>query len=247
MSRPPTTAVLLAAGRGRRLRPHTDHTPKPLLLVDGRPTLDYVLTAVAAADIQTVCVVTSHLEEQVESFVGDGSAWGLRAVTCRQSQLEGTAHALKTAVSTYPSLFAGERPFLLTATDYVLPPTYLHALVAAHAANDAEITVSLKRLPPSAMSESSRVAFRPDGKIARIIEKPPPDARSGSLAASLIFVLPGSTTGYLNRLRRSPRGEFEIQDVINRMLEAGHTADGLVQKAPRQWTASSDGPEEEHW
>jgi len=233
----PTTAVLLAAGRGRRLRPHTDHTPKPLLPVDGRPTLDHVLTAVAAADIETVCIVTHHLGEQVEAFAGDGLAWGLRAVTCRQPRLEGTAHALKTAVSAYPSLFPGERPFLLTATDYVLPPAYLHALVAAHAANDAEITVSLKRLPPSAMSESSRVAFRPDCKIARIIEKPPPDARSGSLAASLIFVLPGSTTNYLEKLRRSPRGEFEIQDVINRMLEEGYTASGLVQEAPRQWSA----------
>ena len=123
----------------------------------------------------------------------------------------------------------------------MLPPTYLQALVEAHANNDAEITVCLKRLPPSAMSESSRVVFRPDGRIAGIIEKPPPGTRPGTLAASLIFVLPGSTSDYLEKMRRSPRGEFEIQDVINRMLDEGYTASGLVQEAPRQWSAALDG------
>jgi NDP-sugar pyrophosphorylase family protein len=223
---------LLAAGRGRRLRPHTDHTPKPLLPVHGRPTLDYVLTAAANAGMETACVVTHHLGEQIEAFVGDGAAWGLTAVTCRQPHLDGAASALRTAVSAYPQLFAEERPFLLTATDYALPPFFLRALVQAHRDNDAEITISLKRLPPSEISSSSSVAFRPDGRIERIIEKPAPGAAVSAVAASLIFVLPGGARDYLQDLTRSPRGEFEIQDVINRMLQGEYTARGLVQEAP---------------
>lgn len=234
----PTTAVLLAAGRGKRLRPHTDHTPKPLLPVNGRPTLDYVLTAAAGAGVKTVCVVTHHLGEQIEDFVGDGAQWDVTAVTCRQPRLAGTAHALQTAVSAYPGLFGGERPFLLTATDYALPPDYLKALVQAHLNNEAEITVSLKRTPPAEIGGRSSVSFRPNGRIAEIIEKPSPDAVVGSLAASLIFILPGGVVDYLQDLTRSPRGEFEIQDAINRMLQAGYTASGLVQDTPAEPSGS---------
>ena len=73
----PKVAVLLAAGRGKRLRPHTDHTPKPLLPINGRPTLDFVLEAVIKAGIERVCLVTHHLEEQIHDYIGDGSRWGL--------------------------------------------------------------------------------------------------------------------------------------------------------------------------
>lgn len=241
MNSTPELAVLLAAGRGRRLRPHTDHTPKPLLPVHGRPTLDYVLTAVARAGVETVCLVTHHLGEQIEEFVGDGAAWGLQAVTCRQPELDGTAPALQTAVSAYPELFGEERPFLLTATDYALPPFFLRDLVQAHLRNDAEITISLKRLPPGEISRSSSVSFRPDGRIERIIEKPAPGADVSAVAASLIFVLPGGTRDYVQNLTRSPRGEFEIQDVINRMLQGEYTASGLVQDAPPEPTGAGWG------
>src|SRR5512139_1128361 len=57
------SAILLAAGRGKRQRPYTDTTPKPLLPVRGRPTLDYVLTSVKHANVERVCIVTRHLEE----------------------------------------------------------------------------------------------------------------------------------------------------------------------------------------
>jgi NDP-sugar pyrophosphorylase family protein len=237
MSIAPTTAVLLAAGRGRRLRPHTDDTPKPLLPVDGRPLLDYVLTAVASAGIRTACVVTHHLGEQIEQFVGDGSAWGLTALFCRQSRLAGTAHALQAAAAAHPSLFVEPRPFLLSATDYVLPPAYLQALITAHISYGTDITISLKRLPPSEISESSSVVIQPDGHIARIVEKPPPDTDAGPLAASLIFILPGDAVNYLPTMTRSPRGEFEIQDIVNQMLQEGYAARGLVQERPREWSS----------
>ncbi len=242
MSQMPTTAVLLAAGRGKRLRPYTDHTPKPLLPVDSRPTLDYVLQAAAQAGIETVCLVTHHLAEQIEQYVGDGTAWGLTAVYCRQPEMLGTAHALQTAVSAYPHLFERERPFLLTATDYILPPTYLANLATAHQQNGTDITISLKELPLAEIIRSSSVQFEGNGHghIARIIEKPAPDKIDHPFCASLTFILPGVTLEYLDGVRPSPRGEFEIQDAINQMITAGLTAGGLVQPTPREWTPKTD-------
>jgi NDP-sugar pyrophosphorylase family protein len=240
MNQKPVTAVLLAAGRGQRLRPYTDHTPKPLLPVNGRPTLDYVLAATAEAGVQTVCIVTHHMSKQIEQFVGDGSAWNLNAVYCRQPSLVGTAHALQTAVSIYPALFVRERPFLLTATDYVLPLDYLLNLVAAHLDNGTDMTISLKKLPPQEIVTSSSVQFQNNGHIGRIVEKPSPDDITSPLSASLTFVLPGTMPDYFPNMKPSERGEFEIQSVMNQMLQDDYTASGLVQETPHEWNEEID-------
>lgn len=241
MTQKPLTAVLLAAGRGERLRPYTDHMPKPLLPVNGRPTLDYVLAATAEAGVHTVCLVTHHMSEQIEQFVGDGSAWNLTVVICRQPKLAGTANALQSAVSTYPAHFAGEQPFILTATDYVLSPDYLVNLIAAHLHNGTDMTISLKELPPEEIVASSSARFLENGQISQIVEKPSADDITSPHAASLTFVLPGATLDYLAHMKPSPRGEFEIQSIINQMLQEGFTASGLVQEAPHEWNEGCDG------
>jgi NDP-sugar pyrophosphorylase family protein len=237
MRQGPTTAVLLAAGRGKRQRPYTDTTPKPLLPVNGRPTLDYVLTSAGQAGIQSVCLVTHHLGEQIDEYVGDGSAWGLTAVTCDQPELLGTALALQMAVSAFPEMFSKERPFLLTATDYVFPPDYLPDLVATYQNDGADMAISLKELPSEQILRSSTVWFQENGRITRIIEKPAPDDITSPYSASLTFVLPSAIVDYLGHMKPSPRGEFEIQNLLNQMLSDGYTANGCVQETPREWEA----------
>jgi MurNAc alpha-1-phosphate uridylyltransferase len=70
-------AFILAAGRGERMRPLTDHTPKPLLAVGGKPLIVWHLEKLAAAGIQEVVINHAHLGEQIEATLGDGRAWGL--------------------------------------------------------------------------------------------------------------------------------------------------------------------------
>jgi MurNAc alpha-1-phosphate uridylyltransferase len=74
---PTATALILAAGRGERLRPLTDRTPKPLLLVRGQPLITWHLQALAAAGVRQVVINTAWLEEQFPAALGDGSRWGL--------------------------------------------------------------------------------------------------------------------------------------------------------------------------
>lgn len=236
----PHTAVLLAAGRGQRLRPYTDHTPKPLLLFNGRPTLDYVLTAVAYAGIQQIILVTHHLAEQIEQFVGDGARWGLAAVYCRQPELLGTAHALQTAVNAHPTLFQDDTPFLLTATDYILPETYLADLIQAHTQAEVDITISLKEMAAEEVTARSSVAFTADGRLVHITEKPAPGQATSHFVASLTYVLPTAVTPYLQQMTPSPGGEFFLPDIINHMLADGFTAQGVVQPAPAEWKMQSE-------
>lgn len=71
-------AMILAAGRGERMRPLTDHTPKPLLPVGGKPLIVWHLEKLAAAGVREVVINHAHLGEQIEQTLGDGARWGLR-------------------------------------------------------------------------------------------------------------------------------------------------------------------------
>ena len=70
-------AFILAAGRGERMRPLTDHTPKPLLPVGGKPLIAWHLERLAAAGFTEVVINHAHLGEKIEATLGDGSQWGL--------------------------------------------------------------------------------------------------------------------------------------------------------------------------
>jgi MurNAc alpha-1-phosphate uridylyltransferase len=71
-------ALIFAAGLGERMRPLTDHTPKPLLLAGGKPLIAWHLEKLAAIGVNYVVINTSHLAEQFPEVLGDGSRWGLR-------------------------------------------------------------------------------------------------------------------------------------------------------------------------
>jgi len=113
------TALILAAGRGERMRPLTDHTPKPLLPVHGKPLIEWHLEALAAAGVQDVVINTAWLEDQFPATLGDGSRWGLRI----RYSMEGRDHggALETAggIATARALL-GER-FWVVSGDIFCP------------------------------------------------------------------------------------------------------------------------------
>lgn len=116
-----TCAMILAAGRGERMRPLTDHCPKPLLTVAGKPLIIYHLERLVAAGIRDVVINIAHLAEQIPAALGDGSRWGLVLHYSRElpGELE-TAGGIKQAL---PML--GDEPFWVingdVFTDYALP------------------------------------------------------------------------------------------------------------------------------
>src|SRR5215211_317654 len=147
------SAVLLAAGRGKRQRPYTDVTPKPLLEADGRATLDYILKAVANAGVQRVCIITNHLEEKIFAHVGDGTKWKLDATYVHQHELRGNGDALLSV----PQDWIQNEPVMVVATDYILEENSLLALVEAYQHQQADIVMSLKECPLEELMSRSTV------------------------------------------------------------------------------------------
>jgi len=116
-------ALILAAGRGERMRPLTDATPKPLLPLRGRPMIEWHLLALARAGVREVVINTAWLENQFPAALGDGSRWGLRI----RYSMEGRDHggALETAGGIATALHwlapHGSESFWLVSGDIVAP------------------------------------------------------------------------------------------------------------------------------
>ena len=118
-------AVILAAGKGTRMGDLTEETPKPMLLVEGRPILEHILTGLREAGIQEFCLITGWKAEVIESHFGDGSAFGVQINYVRQEVQDGTGKAPELA-----KVFVGEAPFLLTYGDILVKPDTYRQMLA---------------------------------------------------------------------------------------------------------------------
>jgi MurNAc alpha-1-phosphate uridylyltransferase len=144
-------AILLAAGRGDRMRPLTDHTPKPLLAVRGKPMLEWHLEALARAGVRDVVINTAWLEQQIVDALGDGSRWGLAI----RYSMEGRDHggALETAggiAKALPLLVDDERDCFWVVSGDVFVPGFVFDPAAAErfAATDRLAHLWLVPNPP---------------------------------------------------------------------------------------------------
>ncbi|TMH08637.1 MAG: nucleotidyltransferase family protein [Betaproteobacteria bacterium] len=140
-------ALILAAGRGERMRPLTDHTPKPLLPLRGKPLIEWHLEALARDGVREVVINTAWLEEQFPAALGDGSRWGL---TIHYS-MEGRDHggALETAGGIAKALPLLGDAFWVVSADIFAPDFRFDARVAqGFAAGDALAHLWLVPNPP---------------------------------------------------------------------------------------------------
>jgi MurNAc alpha-1-phosphate uridylyltransferase len=127
-------ALILAAGRGERMRPLTDTCPKPLLAVQGKPLIVWQLEALARDGVRDVVINTAHLEEQFEPALGDGSRWGLRIRYSHERADHGgaleTAGGMAKALPLLAQAPGGDQAFWVLAGDVFVPGFRFDAAVA---------------------------------------------------------------------------------------------------------------------
>lgn len=180
-----TTAVILSGGKGTRLSPLTDSTPKPMLLLGGIPHLEYQLSLLRDSDIKDIVFSTGYLHEQISDYFGNGSKYGLnlRYKTDGSAPL-GTAGALRNCMDYIAH--DGSREVLVLNGD-ILTDIDLVSLISAHkefTSNSSGITMSL--LPVSDPSQYG-VAVLKENLILDFIEKPV-DTQYGNLINAGIYV-----------------------------------------------------------
>jgi dTDP-glucose pyrophosphorylase len=225
-------AVILAAGKGTRMKGLTDALPKPMLLVQGRPVLEHILEGLIAAGIKQYCIVTGWHAEVIEDYFGNGSRWGVSVVYARQTVQDGTGKAAEPARD-----FVGKDVFLLTYGDILVKPaTYCQMLKRFQEGTFAGLLTVTRG---EDVTKGAINFFDAQFCLTRLLEKP-------SLAQleqlrvegwlkpgdpvwynAGIYMFQPLVFDYTARLEKSPRGEYELTDAISAMVATGNRIAGL--------------------
>ncbi len=204
--------LILAGGKGSRLRPLTATGAKQLVPVANKPVLFYALEQLVEAGINDIGIIVGDTGDQVRAAVGDGTHFGARITYLPQSAPLGLAHAIITARE-----WLGDDPFCMFLGDNFLK----HGIVPyaeAFARAECSAQILLKRVPePSSFGVA---VLDGDGVVRRVVEKPKEPV--SDLAITGVYFFGPEVHEITSALRPSARGELEITDAIQGLVDGGH-------------------------
>ncbi|MFQ6050753.1 MAG: glucose-1-phosphate thymidylyltransferase [Candidatus Hydrothermarchaeota archaeon] len=209
-------AVILAAGLGTRMRPFTFTRPKHMLPVAGKPILEHVITKLHGSGFKDIIMVIGHQGEYIKDYFGDGTRFDLNIEYVTQERRLGLAHAL-TCAENYL-----DDDFLVYLGD-VLSDIRLNPLLKFHRENEAQATLCLAKVEdPSKFG----VAKMSENRITHLVEKPriPPS----NLAVAGIYVFDPVIFEVIETLEPSWRGEYEITDAVQGLVNRGELVLGYI-------------------
>jgi len=204
-------ALVLSGGKGTRLRPLTFTCAKQLIPVANKPILGYVLDQVAATTIKKVGIITApETGQYVKDYVSDGLAWNLDVTYIPQEPL-GLAHAVKTA-----KRFLGKDAFVMCLGDN-LTGQGLNSFIKKFRGEHLDALIILKDVDnPSSFGVAQ---LDEKGNILKLVEKPKTPVSNLAIIGTYLFS--SKVHQAIERIKPSWRGEFEITDAIQEMINLG--------------------------
>ncbi len=210
---PRLKAVVLAAGRGERLWPLTETTPKPMLPLAGQPIIEQTLRGLVKAGIREIAIVTGHKEERVKEFVGNGSQLGFRASFVHQESPMGTADALRSC----KTWLEDESKFILVYGDDYYSTKSITKFVESAGESREVMIGAVESQDPSRFGRLEIEKGRIQGIREKAASETPAQVNAG------IYLLNDSILKIVENLEESGRGEFELTDAVNQLIDSGES------------------------
>lgn len=216
-------AVILAAGKGTRMRELTQAMPKPMLAVRGKPILEHIVGGIAAAGIHEFCIITGWRAEVIEDHFGTGEQFGVSVEYVRQEVQDGTGKAPELARE-----FVCNSPFILTYGDILVESSAYASMVESYQSGDFQGAIAVTA--GQDVRKGGINLFDAGFCLEQVVEKPS-DEELASLRLSGkivedqpvwynagIYLFEPNLFECTALLEKSPRGEYELTDAINGLL-----------------------------
>ncbi|MEO0652679.1 MAG: sugar phosphate nucleotidyltransferase [Planctomycetota bacterium] len=208
--------VILAAGKGKRIRPFSERYPKPLLPLVDRPLLVWQIDALREIGVRDITIVIGHLGHRVVEELGDGSRFGVRLRYVEQEEMLGIAHAVGQLERHL------ERPFVLFLGDIFFETEGLDSMLEAFERDDTRGVLAVKVEPDkAALRRNFTVELADDGRVERVIEKPR-HPRTDLKGCGLYLFDPTVFDSIRRTPRTALRDEYELTDAIQIFIDDGY-------------------------
>ena len=216
----PLKGLILSGGKGTRLRPITHTSAKQLVPVANKPVLFYGIEAMAQAGIEDVgIIIAPETGDEIRATAGDGSRFGIRITYILQHEPAGLAHAVLTAEP-----YQRDSPFVMYLGDNLLQGG-IEDLVAAFTDHQPDALILLTQVPDP---ENYGVAELADGAVVRLVEKPPQPRTDLALVG--VYMFTARVHAAAKAIEPSARGELEITDAIQHLVDEGHRVEPHIVK-----------------
>src|SRR5438034_8765050 len=220
-------AVVLAAGRGTRMRELTSELPKPMIEVRGKPVLQHIVEGLHEAGIRKFLIIVGYHADAVQNFFANGSRYNIDIQYATQTVQDGTGRVVDLARD-----FVGDSPFVLSYGDILVDPTNYKRVVSLPKNVETIITVTRGE----DVSKGGAVYLNEQMELVDIREKAQPNesARWSAISERAvpfynagIYAFRPSIFEFTGKLQPSPRGEYELTDAIGALVLSGKKVKAL--------------------
>ena len=222
-------AVLLAAGRGTRMRELTVDLPKPMIEVRGKSVLRQIVEGLRDAGVRKFLIIVGYRADAVQNFFGDGSRYKIEIQYATQVVQDGTGRVVDLARN-----FAGDSPFVLNYGDILVDPAnYKRLLDLPH---DTEAIISVTR--GEDVSKGGAVFLNEQMELVDLREKSKSGEATSPWYNAGIYAFRPSIFDFTAKLKPSPRGEYELTDAVRDLARSGKKVKAL--ELTREWADVRD-------
>src|SRR5205809_679842 len=211
-------AVILAAGRGKRMRELTAEVPKPMIAVRGKPVLQHIIEGLRDGGIHGCLVVVGYHADAVRNFFGDGSRYNIAIQYVTQTVQDGTGRVVDLSRN-----FSGDSPFILGYGDILVDPANYKPLVDLP--NDVEAIISVTS--GEDVSKGGAVFVNDRMELVDLREKSKAGQATSLWYNAGIYAFRPGIFDFTAKLKPSPRGEYELTDAVRELARLGKKVKAL--------------------
>jgi len=211
-------AVILAAGRGTRMRELTADLPKPMIEVRAKPVLQHIVEGLRDAGVLRFLIIVGYRAEAVQNFFGDGSRYKIDIQYATQVAQDGTGRVVDLSRN-----FVADSPFVLAYGDILVDPANYKRIVDL--ADGVEALMSVTR--GEDVSKGGAVFLNERMELVDLREKSKPGEATSPWYNAGLYAFRQSIFDFTAKLKPSPRGEYELTDAIRELAQSGKKVQAL--------------------